>query len=174
MLMVPTRPVVAVLAATVKPSDPFPLPLAAVVSVIQLTVLLAVHGHPAVAVMPTDPGPPAAAIDADEGWSVIAHETGGGGVAGAACEIVIATPPAVTVPMRAAPGLAVTVKLILPLPDPDNGDGVIHPTLLATVQLQPEGAATVMLPLPPDDENWFVLTLTATSHGAGSCRTTAR
>ena len=153
MLMEPTRPVVKVFAATLKPSEPFPLPLAVVVSVIQVTVLLAVHGHPALVVMPTVPVPPAAGIDVDNGCSEIVHETGGGTVPVAAWEIVIATPPAVRVPVRSAPVLTATVKLTFPLPDPKRGDGVIHPTLLVAVHAHPGGAVIAIVPVPPDEGN---------------------
>ena len=174
MLREPTRPAVAVFAATLKPSDPFPLPLAGVVSVIQLTVLLAVHGHPALVVMPTVPVPPAAGIDVDNGCREVVHETGGGAVPAAACEIVIAAPPAVMVPVRSAPVLTATVKLTLPLPDPNRGDAAIHPTLLVTVHAHPGSAAMVIVPVPPDAGNWFPVTVTAGSQGAGFCRTSAR
>src|SRR5688500_16964076 len=174
MLMEPTRPVVAVFDATLKPSDPFPLPLAVVVSVIQVTVLLAVHGHPALVVMPTVPVPPAAGIDVDNGCSEIVHETGGDAVPVAAWEIVIATPPAVMVPVRSAPELTATVKLTLPLPDPTRGDGAIHPTVLVAVHAHPGSTPMVIVPVPPDAGNWFWVTVTAGSHGDASCRTSAR
>lgn len=76
MFTPPERPAVAVFAATVKPTDPLPLPLA-VVSVIHGTVLFAVHGHPAFAVTPIVPEPPAAGVDVDDCCSEMVHEGGG-------------------------------------------------------------------------------------------------
>ena len=174
MVMLPTRPVAVVFAATLKPTDPFPLPLPAVVSVIQVTVLFAAHGHPALVVMPTVPEPPPAGIDADNGCSEIVHETGGGAVAVANCVTASATPPAVMVPVRSAPVFAVTVKLTLPLPDPDSGDGAIHPTSLAAVHAHPEGAPIEIVPVPPDEGNRSWVIVTARSHGDASWRTSAR
>jgi hypothetical protein len=52
----------AVFAATVKDTDPFPLPVVAPEKVIQLSTVVAVHPHPAAAVTLKDPEPPAAAI----------------------------------------------------------------------------------------------------------------
>ena len=70
----PTRAAEEVFAATLKPTLPFPLPLAGVVSVIQGTPLLAVQAHPAFTV--TVPGPPAAVTEIEVGWSVIAQDGG--------------------------------------------------------------------------------------------------
>jgi hypothetical protein len=168
MLTLPTRPVVPVFAATLKPSDPLPLPLAAVVSVIHATVLLAVHGHPGLVVMPTLPGPPAAGIDADGGCSEIVQETGGGAAPVADCEIVIAIPAAVIVPVRPAPLFTATVKLTLPLPDPDGGDTAIQPTLADAVHPHPDGAAIAMAPVPPDEGNCVSVAVTVSSQAEAS------
>ena len=52
------------LAATLNATVPLPLPLAPLVTVIQLVLLLtAVHAHPAGAVTAVDPVPPPAATD---------------------------------------------------------------------------------------------------------------
>jgi hypothetical protein len=52
-----------VLAATVKAADPLPLPAAPEVTVIQVTLLEAVHAHPAAAVTVTGvPAPPVAVM----------------------------------------------------------------------------------------------------------------
>jgi hypothetical protein len=53
---------IAVFAATVKDTDPFPLPVVAPEKVIQLSVVVAVHAHPVAATTSKDPEPPAAAI----------------------------------------------------------------------------------------------------------------
>jgi hypothetical protein len=52
------------LAATVKPTDPLPFPLAPLVTVIQVALLPADHGQPANDVTLVVPVPPAAATDA--------------------------------------------------------------------------------------------------------------
>jgi hypothetical protein len=61
MVREPTRGTGEVFTATLKPTFPFPLPLAGVANVIQGTPLLAVHAHVAFTV--TVLGPPAAATD---------------------------------------------------------------------------------------------------------------
>jgi hypothetical protein len=66
MLTLDERAVVDVFAATVKPTDPFPLPLGAVVNVIQIAELFAVHAHPEGAVTAIVPDPPAAGIEAED------------------------------------------------------------------------------------------------------------
>ena len=76
----PVREALAVFAATVKPTEPFPLPLV-VVSVIQDTVLLAVQGHQAFAVTPIVPEPPPPGIDVDDCCSEMLHERAGAGPA---------------------------------------------------------------------------------------------
>jgi hypothetical protein len=60
------RAVGTVFAATVKPTDPFPLPLLAPVSVIHVAELFAVHVHPDGAVTTIVPDPPAAGNDAED------------------------------------------------------------------------------------------------------------
>ena len=67
MLMLPTRPVDDEFAATLKPTDPLPVPVAAVVTVIHGARLLTVHGQPALAVIATVPVAPAAGTDVEVG-----------------------------------------------------------------------------------------------------------
>jgi len=54
-VIVPVRCVVAVLSATLNVTVPFPDPVAVPVTVSQLTLLVAVHAHPAGAVTAKDP-----------------------------------------------------------------------------------------------------------------------
>jgi hypothetical protein len=70
---VPVRGVVAVVAAAVKLTDPLPVPLAPALIVSHATLLVADHAHPAPAVTPTVPLPPAAATDCDTGEIKGAH-----------------------------------------------------------------------------------------------------
>ena len=70
---VPVRGVVAVDAATVKPTDPLPVPLPPAVRVNQAALLVADHPHPAPAVTPTLPLPPAAVNDCETGEIAGAH-----------------------------------------------------------------------------------------------------
>jgi hypothetical protein len=70
---VPVRWVVAVVAATVKPTDPVPVPLPPAVMVSHPALLVADQPHPAPAVTPTLPLPPAAANDRDTGEIAGAH-----------------------------------------------------------------------------------------------------
>ena len=63
----------AVFAATLNVTVPVPDPLAAPVTVIQLTLLDAVHAHPPVVVTVKEPGPPALAIHRLAGEAAYAH-----------------------------------------------------------------------------------------------------
>jgi hypothetical protein len=63
IVSVPVRAVVVVFAATLKPADPFPLPLAPLVTVIQVLLLTADHAQPLDDVTLVEPVPPAAATD---------------------------------------------------------------------------------------------------------------
>lgn len=63
IVSVPDRVDAFGLAATLNAVEPLPLPLAPLVTVIQLVLLEPDHGHPAGAVTFVDPVPPAAATD---------------------------------------------------------------------------------------------------------------
>jgi hypothetical protein len=62
-VIVPVRLALPVLAATLNDTVAVPVPLAALVTVIQLAVLDAVHAQPAMVVTVNDPVPPAAGTD---------------------------------------------------------------------------------------------------------------
>jgi hypothetical protein len=90
--------------ATAKLTVPFPLPDAAPLIEIHEAFDAAVHAQPLPAVTATEPLPPLASTD----WllGAIAKLHGGGT---AACVTVSVSPAIVSVPLRAAPGLAVAV-----------------------------------------------------------------
>jgi hypothetical protein len=60
--MMPDRVLVAVFAATVKDTDPLPLPVASPEKLIQFVPVVAVHAQPLAAMTLKDPEPPPAAI----------------------------------------------------------------------------------------------------------------
>ena len=62
-MIVPVRDVVAVFAATVNDTVPFPDPVAVPVRVIQLELVVAVQAHPEVVETVNEPVPPDAATD---------------------------------------------------------------------------------------------------------------
>src|SRR5687767_5984761 len=157
MFNVPDRDEVVVFAATLNPTEPLPLPLTGVVSVIHEARALAVHGQLVPAVTATLPVPPAAAIDVEVGCRETVHPAGGDERAD--CWMVTASPPIVIVPVRPAPVLPATVKLTFPLPEPAAGATVIQLTVLAAAHGQPPGVATLTEPAPPDAGNWLALTL---------------
>ena len=79
----PVRDVPEVFGATVKETNPVPLPLVVEPSVIQLALLVVVHGHPAETVMTILPDPPAAPNDATNGeYDIWQLALDGGGVDG--------------------------------------------------------------------------------------------
>jgi len=98
MVSVPVR-AAPVFAATAKVT--FPLPVPPFVTVIHGTLLVAVHAQPAFVVTLTLPFPPFAPMLAEVEDSVITQPV--------ACVIVKFCPPAVIVPVLAAPALAATV-----------------------------------------------------------------
>jgi hypothetical protein len=104
---------------------------------------IAVHPHaPDVATL-TLPEPPLAPI----AWLVgaIAKVHGADG-----CITSSVWPPIVTVPLRAAPALVATLRVIDPLPVPEEPPViVIHPALDVAVHAQPSPAVTRVDPLPP-------------------------
>jgi hypothetical protein len=91
-------------AAIVNATVPLPLPDAPLVIEIHEAFDAAVHAQPLPAVTATEPLPPLASTD----WllGAIAKLHGGGT---AACVTVSVSPAIVSVPLRAAPGLAVAV-----------------------------------------------------------------
>jgi hypothetical protein len=140
-------------AATLNPTEPLPLPLAPLVTVIQLTLAAADHGQPAPAVTFVDPLPPAAVADrlVDESENV--HPA-------PACVTVKTWPAAVIVPTRCdVLLLAAAENDIVPLPLPDAPAVTLsHDVLLLTlVQVQPAGADTAADPVaPPATTDWLV------------------
>ena len=68
-----------------------------------------------------------------------------------ACVTVNVFPAAVIVPVRESElAFAAAVKPAEPLPDPVAPEViVIHVSVVAAVQLQPVGAVTVIVPVPP-------------------------
>lgn len=63
IVTVPVREVVPVFAATLSATVPLPVPAAPLVTAIHVTLLTAVHGHPAAALSVTFNVPPAAVAD---------------------------------------------------------------------------------------------------------------
>jgi hypothetical protein len=134
------------LAATEKFTFPFPVLLPGVTPVIHGALLVAVHGHPGMAVTWMGvPGPPLALNDC-EAWSSEYEQA-------AACWVTVTGWPArVRVPVRAVPfGLGATRKFTEPFPVPLAGlTPVIHVALLAAVHAHPAVAViTTGVPAPP-------------------------
>jgi hypothetical protein len=78
--MVPLRGVVVVFAATLNETVPLPDPLAVPVTVIHVTLLVAVQAHPAPAVIENEPLPADEGRDCDVGAMTYEHD-----VVAAAC-----------------------------------------------------------------------------------------
>jgi hypothetical protein len=135
IVSVPTR-ALPVLAATRNATDPGPVPLAPDEMVIHDVLVAAVHEHPLAVVTVTGvPSPPVAGIY----WEVepIAK------VQPPACNTVSALSAIAMLPDRAAPVLASTRKLSVPLPLPDAPPVIaIHGTLLDADHVHPEAAVT--------------------------------
>lgn len=133
-----------VVAATVKLTVPLPFPLAPAVIDIHVSGVVAVHAHPAgVETAMSAAFPPVAGtvcalglIDAEhpDPWLTV--------------NVWFAM---VSVPVRAAPLLAATLKLMLPLPLPLGSDVIVSQLSLAVeVHAQPEAVVTAIgMPAPP-------------------------
>ena len=94
MLRTAVRPVVLVLAAALNATVPVPVPLAPDVTVSHDALLLAVHPQPLVAVIVTEPVPPAEGSDWVFAESAYEQES-------ADCVTVNVPPAIVIVPVRA-------------------------------------------------------------------------
>ena len=145
-MIVPTRWLVTLLAATLNVTVPLPDPLAPPVTTIQLALLAADQVHPAVVVTVIEPVPPAAGTDCDTGEIEYAH-----GACAAACVTVKVCPATVIVPVRGVVmELTPTVNAMVPLPEPLAVPlMVIQGALLVAVQPHPADVATVKDPEPP-------------------------
>jgi len=144
-VIVPTR-ALAGFATIVNVTLPLPLPLAPPVIVIQVSDVLAVQAQPGPAVTATAvPAPAVAGAD----WLVGLIEY----AQGAACVMVCTWPPTVIVPVRAAPVLAATLYVKVPLPLPvapavmliqvsDRVAVHAHPAAVVTVTDSPVAPAT--------------------------------
>jgi hypothetical protein len=126
---------------------------------------LAVHAQVAPAVTATDPLPPVAEIV----WLVGAMPN----VHGAACPTVSVWPPMVTVPVRAAPGLAAAVTRTVPLPVPDDPAVTVIQSVLfeVAVQAQPAVVVTFVVASPPAAGMSTDVGERANAHGAAPCVT---
>ena len=75
----------------------------------------------------------------------------------------------VSVPLRALPPLAATLKLTVPAPLPLAPEvTVMNPALLTAVQLHPVAVVTARLPLPPAAEKFWLVGLMANEQAAPS------
>ncbi len=135
---------VVVLAATLKPTDPLPLPLAPLVIVTHDTGLEAVHAQPAATVTVTVPDPPLDATDWLVGEIVGVHVDAG-------CVTVNVLPPMVSVPVRAVdPPLAAALNVTVPAPEPDAPPVTVsHASLLIAAHAHDAEVVTVIEPVPP-------------------------
>jgi hypothetical protein len=183
MVIVPVR-TAAVFAATVKLTDPLPVPAAPAVIVIHDALLTAVHAHvpPAVTVIAV-PGPPASAIDSLAGAIVLVQlgavgGAGAGGIGGcdaSCCVMVCVRSAMVTVPVRDGPLLASMRNATAPLPLPWAPDAiVIHDALLVAVHVQPFDADTATLAVTELELIVWASGASVTRQVAASCITRMR
>jgi hypothetical protein len=135
----------AVFAATLNATEPLPLPLEPVAIVIHDAFDEAVHAQPLLLVTATLPLPPAASTDWLAGEMEYEH-----GVGAAACDTVSVSPAIDSVPLRAAPELAVAVYSTLPFPVPDAPCVIdIHEAFDVAVHAQPLSACICTVLDPP-------------------------
>lgn len=83
---------------------------------------------------------------------------GGGNDGAPDCVTVNVWPATVRVPVLAAPVLAATLKLTMPLPDPVRlPSTVIQVAFDAALQVQPAAVVTFVDPLPPVESTLWLL-----------------
>jgi hypothetical protein len=145
---------------------PAPVPLVPPVSVIHVALLAADQLHPASVVTADDPVDAPAPTDTLDGEIEYVH--------GAAdCVTVNVWPAIVSVPVRdEALGFDAILNVAEPSPLPDVAPtSVSHDALLAAVQAQPAGAATVAKPLPAAAVALWLVGVIAYVHAAAACVT---
>jgi hypothetical protein len=143
IVIVPVRVLPVEFAVTEYPAVPFPLALAPEVTVIQLALLVAVQLQALPAVTDTVPvSAPEPCVRLVGEIAYVEAQSGG-------CVTVNVFPAIVIVPVRVLPvEFAVTEYPTAPFPPPLAPEvTVIQPSLLAAVQLQPEPAVTVTVPV---------------------------
>ena len=137
---------------------PFPLPFAPAVTVIHESLLLAVHVHPLdvdTVIAPAPPGRPIFVVPGEIEYEQFCGGGGGGGGGGGAAAAAWLTVKVrvaiVSVPVRAVPVLAATVKPTDPLPVPVAPDViVIQDALLFAVHRHALVVVTATgVPVPP-------------------------
>ena len=168
MVTVPVRLVPAVLAATLRPTVPLPVPEAPEVTAIHAALLVAVRAQPLVPLTDTATGPPDAATFWLDGDSENAPH------AAAACATVKVCPPMVAEPVRPVPAvLAATLRPTVPVPVPEPPEvTVIHAALLVAVRAQPLVPLTDTATGPPDAATfWLDGDSENAPHAAAACAT---
>ena len=139
---VPVRADAFGFAATLKLAEPLPLPLAPLVTAIQLSLLVADHGQPPGDVTSVEPVPPAAVTDSAAEEIEYVHPT-------PAWVTVKVCPATVSVPLRGVElAFPVALKPTDPLPLPvEPLVTASHAVLLTAAHVQPVGAVTIVEPL---------------------------
>ena len=152
---------------------PSPVPDAPEVIVIHEALLPADHEQPLLVETFTLPSSPCMGTLSVIGDIEYVHEGAGGGGAGglllAACVTVNARPAIVSVPVRAAPVLAATLNVTVPLPVPVEPDAtVIHSTAVVAVHWHVAPAETVTgVPAPPAAAMFWLVGEIAVLHAGG-------
>lgn len=139
------------MAVTLNPTEPLAVPLAPDVTEIHAALLVAAHGQPFAVETPIGvPVPAAAGRDWFVGVMRYVHEPD----VSAACEMAIARPATVTIPVRSGPVLGATLKTIDPVPVPlAPALMVIQGETVTAVQAQFAFVETVIaVPTPPAAE----------------------
>ena len=143
MATVPLR-AAPVFAATLRPTDPLPVPDAPDVTVIHGTPLTAVHEHAAVVVTAT-----VGVLALASTFSLVGAIEYEHGATNAACVRVNVCVAIVSVAVRAAPVLAVTLNATVPLPVPAAPEVTVsHGALLTAVHAQAAVVVTFTVPGP--------------------------
>jgi len=167
MVSVPVRAEALGFAPTVNKTEPLPVPLGALVTVIQLSLLAADQGQPAPAVMFEKPFPPAADADMLVAESPKVQPA-------PACVTVKTSPPTVSVPTRCdVLALFAAENCTEPLPVPDAPPVTVNqPVLLLTaVHEQPAWTVTPVEPVPPPAATDWLACESEYEHAAPACVT---
>jgi len=161
----PCRAVFDGFAVSVNWTVPGPAPFAPAVTVIQSADEAAVHGHDPGIDTATDNDRASGPTENDAGESVAAQTADA-----PACEIVTFCPATETLPLRAAPALALTVTVTLPGPLPFAPAVTwIHSAWLAAVHAQPPCESTRTVTDPPPAPTFADAGVAVNAQAAPSC-----
>lgn len=149
------------LASIVRFTRPLPVPVAPLVTVIQVAPVIAVHGHPGLVVTSTVAVPPDEGAECCVALNVYEQLTGGA----AACVIEYVWSATTTTPTREGPSLGAIVSVTVPSPLPTAPEvTTIHGAWLVATHGHWVGPLTSSVSVPPAATIVWLRLLSVSTH----------